>query len=394
MARILKREETGRSVLEAARERFDILYRRFDRIVVSFSGGKDSTACLQLALEAAERHKRLPVDVMFWDEEAIHPPTIEYVERIFADARIRGKWISAEIKHRNACSRAEPYWICWEASKRDRWVRDWHPLASGNPRGFRKGMTMPESFHLPYVDERATETIAMVRGLRAAESLRRARSVSMRVTDNWIMGAVHKRFFGVSPIYDWSAIDVWLYPKQLGCDYNRAYDVMDMAGLTPHEQRVCPPYGEEPLGNLWIYAVCFPELWEKMIRRVPGAATAGRYARTELYGFGKREPPPGLTWREWTFSQLELWAEPWRSNIARSIGSVMDLHASKTSRPIPEATPDPLTGLSWSYMAMLVNRGDLKDRRAGNLINQAIIQRERTGISLEDAQEADLGTRY
>jgi predicted phosphoadenosine phosphosulfate sulfurtransferase len=394
--RILKRKETERDVLTAARERFDTIFKRFDRVVISFSGGKDSTVCLLLALEAAERYDRLPLDVMFWDEEAIHPPTIEYVDRVRNDKRVELRWICEQIEHRNACSREEPYWYTWEKGKEDIWVRPMPECAVRDLKGFKKGMTMPEAFHLPYLEERPKETIAMVRGLRAAESLRRARSVSMKEADNWIMKPQHRRFYGCSPIYDWSAIDVWRYQLESGCDFNPAYDLMDAAGLTPHQARVCPPYGEEPLGNLWIYAVCWPEMWERMINRVPGAATAGRYSGTELYGYGGVQLPEGHTWQTWTFALLELWPQKWRARIARAIKSLMELHASKTTRPIPETEADPLTGVSWKTMAMLVARGDLKDRRSGNVINAAIMQRDKRGITLEEAMQdaTDVGTRY
>ena len=39
--RALRGKPTDRDVLTAARERFDTLYRRFDRVSVMFSGGKD-----------------------------------------------------------------------------------------------------------------------------------------------------------------------------------------------------------------------------------------------------------------------------------------------------------------------------------------------------------------
>lgn len=35
---------TGKNVMEAARDRLRFLYSGFDHIVVSYSGGKDSTA--------------------------------------------------------------------------------------------------------------------------------------------------------------------------------------------------------------------------------------------------------------------------------------------------------------------------------------------------------------
>ena len=53
MGRILKKETVDKSVLDLAYERINNAYDQFDTISVSFSGGKDSTACLNLTLEVA-----------------------------------------------------------------------------------------------------------------------------------------------------------------------------------------------------------------------------------------------------------------------------------------------------------------------------------------------------
>ena len=71
---------TDKSVLEHSLERIRTAYDRFDRVIVSFSGGKDSTAVLNLALEVARERGKLPLEAVFFDEESIHPTTIEYVE--------------------------------------------------------------------------------------------------------------------------------------------------------------------------------------------------------------------------------------------------------------------------------------------------------------------------
>ena len=73
---ILKKQTTDTDVHTAAVARFHDLFDRFDKVAVSFSGGKDSTACLNVALEVARERGRLPLDVYFFDEEAIHPETI------------------------------------------------------------------------------------------------------------------------------------------------------------------------------------------------------------------------------------------------------------------------------------------------------------------------------
>lgn len=392
MGRIFKKKEETENVYEAAIARIHELYDRFDKVVVSFSGGKDSTVCLNLCLQVARERGRLPLDVYFWDEEAIHPETIEYVERVAANPDIRLRWLAVPIRHRNACSRRHPYWYPWLEEDRAKWVRPFPEGAERTVPGFYPGATIPEIAHRVYGPENGT--IADVRGIRADESLRRYRSVAMKLRDNWIGAPRDGYSFPVSPIYDWTTIDVWTAPKMFGWDYNRAYDIMRMAGMAPSDQRVCPPYGEEPLGGLWIYAQCWPDLWHKMIARVPGAATAGRYANSQLYGYGKLELPRGMTWRSWTFAQLNLYPEEYRREIAASIARLMADHKSKTLRPIDEERPDPLTGLSWKFLAMIVNRGDLKGRRANYVSSQASNVRKRDGIAIEDVTDLDTDTRY
>lgn len=392
--KVYKKRETATSVYDAALARINDLYDRFDRVVVSFSGGKDSTVCLNLALQVARERGRLPLDVFFFDEEAIHPETVAYVERISRNPDIALKWLCVSIQHRNACSRKEPYWYPWHAADRARWVR---PLPAGaitELPGMTHGQAMPEVTHLVYGN--TGQTIAEIRGIRADESMRRYQSVASKLTDNWISAGKDGFWFPTSPIYDWTTIDVWTAPLLFGWDYNRTYDVMRKAGVAPSVQRVCPPFGEEPLRGLWLYAVCWPDLWHKMVNRVHGAATAARYAKSEVYGFGKIAPPPGLTWREWTFRQLELYPEEHRSVIAENIRSLMRQHKNKTMRPIPESEPDLMSGISWQFLAMIVNRGDLKGRRAQNAIVKANNEIRKRGMSLYDVleMESDCETRY
>ena len=58
------------SVWDAALERIDYVFNEFDEVVVSFSGGKDSTVILEMALIVAKEHGRLPLTVMWLDQEA------------------------------------------------------------------------------------------------------------------------------------------------------------------------------------------------------------------------------------------------------------------------------------------------------------------------------------
>lgn len=381
-----KIEQTD-NVLVAARRRFDELYERFDRVAVAFSGGKDSTVCLNLGLEAARKAKKLPLLVSFWDEEAIPPDTVDYVERVRQNPDIELQWICAPIKHRNACSRDDPYWICWDPEKKDLWCRPLPDNVIQDFPGFYFGAAMPDVAHRAY--PASGGTLAMVRGIRAGESIRRYRSVCFRTDDNWITSCLENYAYQASPIYDWNTADVWTAPQALGWDYNRAYDVMAMAGVAPHHQRACPPYGEEPLQRLWTYAVCWPQLWHKMVKRVPGASAAGRYCGGELYG-QQLQLPPGLTWRQWTFRQLDLYPDHYKQIIARNVAELLNLHAKKTKRPVTEEDADPISGLCWKFLATMVNRGDFKQRRMQNVALAGLAHRTE-GQTLQDllAEEYD-----
>jgi predicted phosphoadenosine phosphosulfate sulfurtransferase len=358
----LRKQTIAADVMTAARDRLRLVYERFDYVCVSFSGGKDSTAVLQLALEAAAAAGRLPVRAAFWDEEAIHPETIEYVQRVRERPDVDLRWLCLPIRHRNACSRTQPWWECWAPEEEARWVRPMPEGAETTFPGFVRGMTMPESAEALHGPELGM--VCQLLGIRAQESIRRVRAVSQREQDNWLVPTGRKHLTRGMPIYDWLTTDVWFAPQRFGWDYNRAYDVMALLGIAPHQQRVCPPFGEEPLRGLGMYAVCWPQLWDRMTRRVHGAATAGRYSSTQLYEFGKVEKPDGLTWEQYLWRVLDLHGPTERAMAARSIQKLMQWHRESTGQAVPEVTPHPQTGISYAYLAKLAHRGDLKGRKA------------------------------
>jgi predicted phosphoadenosine phosphosulfate sulfurtransferase len=115
----------GVNVLDAARQRIAWTFETFPRVVVSFSGGKDSTVMLHLVMEEAIRRER-KVGVMFIDWEAQFQLTIDHVQACFDMYKdyIEPYWIALPFLTTNACSQFEPEWICWEKGKEDRWVRE------------------------------------------------------------------------------------------------------------------------------------------------------------------------------------------------------------------------------------------------------------------------------
>jgi predicted phosphoadenosine phosphosulfate sulfurtransferase len=362
---VLKKKLVDEDVLTLARRRIARLFDEFDLVAVSFSGGKDSTVALNLTVEEAERRGRLPLDVVFWDEEALPPETIEYCERVSRDPRLRFRWYCLPVQHRNACSRTSPYWHPWAPESQSLWCRDLPQHALTVLNGFNR-QPLPLCNGLIFPDR--SRRVAVVMGIRADESLRRYRSVAHRTEDNWFSTdpeAPHVTL--AKPIYDWRTDDVWTAPLQLGWDYNRTYDVLSRLGIPKHSQRVCPPYGEEPLRGLWMYAQGWPGLWEKMTRRVPGARTAARYSRSPLYAFGDEAAakPDGVTWQEAITKALDMWEPETRAKVAHRLRLEIERHFLKNpGLEIPESDAGAAVGgLTWEFLYMLAQRGDLKKRR-------------------------------
>lgn len=363
----MRKRMVEQDVEELARERVRKTFDRYDHVAVHFSGGKDSTCCLHLTLDEARKRGRLPLDVVFFDEEAQCPETIEYMHHVQEMPDVALRWYCLPVKHRNACSRRHPYWYPWAPEDEHKWCRPLPRGALTTLAGFERH-AIPECKPLLYPPSMGQ--VGAILGLRAAESLRRYRGVTQRVYENYISQAHNAaHVYVVKPIYDWTTDDVWTAPQKFGWEYNPAYDVMTKAGMPRHVQRVCPPYGEEPLQNLWMYSVCWPELWAKMSVRVPGAATAGRYCRSPLYAFGAVGRPEGQTWQHLIGLALEKWGEDNARTIAGRIKGFVDLHNKDCPGQPIDDEPHPVSGVGWKMLYTIAIRGDLKNRRNRRLVS-------------------------
>jgi predicted phosphoadenosine phosphosulfate sulfurtransferase len=363
------------SVLDLARERMRECFQLFDTAVVSFSGGKDSTVVLNLAIEAARDLGRGKVLAMHFDEEAIQTETEAYVRRVYQSGDVDMTWYCLPIQHRNACSRKHPYWWPWAPEAENLWVRPMPPEATtyhqvpNFPIEPEKRPTIPNLNGLLFPAREFGRTV-MLMGVRAQESLIRLGAILKPTPDSrpwirkWDEGFSQGNIWKAYPIYDWKTEDVWTAPSVFGWDYNRAYDLMEMAGIKAHQQRVAPPYGEEPMQHLWMYATCFPDIWERMVARVPGAATAARYSRSELYGYGGRpEKPAGMSWDDFLRKWIDKHPPKIQAQIVRRIKMWHFGHVSITSDPIAVRTPHYQTGICWDFLLMLAMRGDFKERK-------------------------------
>lgn len=376
-----QKREVGKSVYDLALERIRYVYDLFDTIAVSFSGGKDSTVVLNLALQVAHERNKLPLKVFFYDEEAIPYEVEHYVRRVYNRPDVNMDWWCIEMKSVNACTSDPEHsqWVFWDRRCPEKWVRPMPPEARTDFPNYHPEHELMSTAEITagQFDPAIYGRVGILFGIRAAESLTRYQAVSRRKEENYIvrewadkaggdfgssklgMGNTYK----VYPIYDWQTSDVWTAPALYGWDYSTAYDLMEMAGVSHHNQRLAPPYPTQPMKHLWIFKVCFPDIWQKMQNRVPGANTAALYARTDIYADGRIEKPSGITWEVYIEQKLAELPDGMRKYIANVIRKYVTTHIKKTNNaPILPYVAHPNSGVSWEILTKIIIRRDNKGR--------------------------------
>jgi len=309
----------GIDVLEAARIRTAAIFDEFDRVCVSFSGGKDSTVMLHLAAAEARKRNR-SFAVLFVDLEGQYKLTIEHVSRCLENYGdiVEPYWVALPLNLRNAVSSYEPQWLCWDPEREDDWVRPRPDVAIGDEDHFpffRAGMEFEE--FVPAFNEwfASGQLAASMVGIRSDESLNKYQSLvadKVRYHDwkRWTWKGAW--CYNVYPIYDWKTEDVWTfharYPELA---YNPLYDRMQAAGLPLHNQRICQPYGDDQRKGLWLFHVIEPETWGRIVARVNGANSGALYSREvgNILGNRKITLPDNHTWESFAMLLLDTLPE-------------------------------------------------------------------------------------
>ena len=350
-------------VYTLAKERVRKAFEMFDEVRVQFSGGKDSSAVLNVTLEVAHELGKLPVKVDFWDEEVISPDTVDYVRRVSQRPDVELRWLCVPLKHPNACSRREPWWYQWDPADQWRWARELPPEAvTHEDLGWRvEDVREIDIFHSAVLlCQDDSKTYGLLLGIRAEESIARYWRVAHRQEDNWITPSQAKpNVYLCRPIYDWTVRDIWTATYKFGWDYNRSYDKMTKLGVPMRQQRVTVPFHQLTYVTTWYFPKIWPEFWERALDRVPGARAAVLYNHTSLYsGIGR--PKEGYTWQDLIRYYLNRWPPRERKILADYIQSLIRSHYRYRKGPIPEDEPG--YTVTWKRLALIAKQGDFEKR--------------------------------
>ena len=353
-----------KNVLEAAQERIGVVFDNFEKVVLSFSGGKDSTVMFHLVADEARRRNRR-FAVMAIDFEAQYKLTAENMAAMFKEYSdvVDPYWICLPMHLRNGASNFEPWWICWDKDKKDSWVREMPEGAISDESFFpffHKGMEF-EEFIVLFADWYAAgKNTAVFVGIRADESLNRYRTVASPVfLRNKEMFANHPwttkvtdHAYNAYPIYDWRVSDIWTYHRKFPeKSHNKIYDLMHQAGVTPSQQRLCQPYGDDQRRGLWLYHLIEPETWYKVVARVSGANSMALYVEEtgNVTGYNKIAVPKGHTFK--SFCHLLLTTLPKKSRdhfLDRFRVFIRGWRRRGYDKDIPDFAPEVLENAHWA----------------------------------------------
>ena len=340
------------STFNAAFARLYELYADGHTIVVSFSGGKDSTICLELAIMAATKADALPVHVIHRDEEILLPHTYEYIDRTYQRPEVKMRHVCAYQPVVNVFDRNQPYW--WIFDDRvdpELWVRQPPSYIEKINIQNIEGLVTPDIYKTP-----PDKKIYSVIGLRVSESPNR------RIGLFSSKGHLTKpNRFGVSycrPIYDWSDGDVWKAIKDNKWDYNEAYNIMVRFGRTRRQLRIAPlTMTAAGIPDLQLASRAWPTFFDRVCARLGGVRLAAN--------FGKRAVEPQRktteTWEDCFWRECVNEAPQWisdRSKVAAE--KIVNNHDRKNPTiPFPQSQPVRANPMgSWKNLSKAMYNGD------------------------------------
>jgi len=357
------RRYLGESVFDAAIQRLVNSYEAGHRVLVSTSGGKDSTVCTELAIIAARMTGRLPVELIHRDEEIIHPGTTEYLERVAQRTdEVQMHWILAHNPVINSFDRWNPYfWVFDERLDPEQWVR--------KPPSFAKTIDSIDIQDLVTADQYPPvpgKEVHGVLGLRADESS--GRMLGTHSAGGYFTGMDTTGVCGSRPLYDWTEADVWKAIYVNDWDYNSAYDVMHRMGLKRRELRVAPPT-MNPAGADHIRDVCsvaWPGWWNRVVQRLPSVRTVALYGKraieaTRLYD---------ESWEQCYKRSCIAEAPPWISRRAELMMEMeVGAHTRHSTAPFPQRERCGECGTlgSWMHLTRTMYLGDPFSVKAAKL---------------------------
>jgi predicted phosphoadenosine phosphosulfate sulfurtransferase len=348
MDRKFNRVYNDTNVYDAALERIDFIFKNFNKIYLSFSGGKDSGVMLNLTIEYMRKNNiEKKIGLMILDNEANYEMSLEFMHEIIQENLdlLDVFWCCLPITLPCTVSSYAIEWQCWGEKDKERWIRpmpteDYIVNIDNHKFDFFEEDMNYDDFWDKFGDWYGQgEEVACMIGIRADESLNRFRAImnERKQTKKGMMWTKKNTdiVYNVYPIYDWRSKDVWISNARFEWKYNKLYDLFYKAGVPVGSMRVASPFMSESKSSLSLYRVIDGHTWARLCARVQGANFVATYGKQ--LGYKSFTLPEGHTWKSFTKFLLDTLpkevSENFRMRFAQSIK-----YWSRTGRGLPERT--------------------------------------------------------
>lgn len=286
------------NVHDAALDRIRWLFDEFENVVVSVSGGKDSTVVANLALQVAEEKGRLPLPVMWLDQEAEWQATVDTVRELMYDPRVEPRWYQIPMRLFNSTSVHEHWLQCWDPESEDLWIHPRDPIAiTENIYGTDRFSRL---FRRIAAVEYPDSPVCYLAGVRTEESPARYAGLTGGKTWKWATwgtGLDKPGHVTMYPIYDWSYTDVWKAIHDNGWDYNKIYDEMYRYGIPVKNMRVSNVHHETAIHSLWYLQEIEGDTWNRLTQRIAGIDALTKFSKADY--IPSKLPFMFSSWREY-----------------------------------------------------------------------------------------------
>lgn len=262
------------TVFEEALDRIRMIFDYHDDVIVSMSGGKDSTVLFNLALIVAREKNRLPLKVFWLDQEAEWKATVDYMNSIMRMPEVKPFWFQIPFDFTNSLSPQTNFIRVWDEKQESKWI---HPKSDisikQNPSKYYR-------FHdlVSYLPEYCVDgdNAAVLVGMRIQESLNRRMAISHGSAkfrgETWCQKK-HGKIQVFWAIYDFTNDDIWTAIAKNNWKYNTVYDVMYRWGVQKSKMRVSALIHETAWHSIEMLQEFEKETYNRFVARVPGVHT-------------------------------------------------------------------------------------------------------------------------